>query len=194
MTLPTASHPHYPFAVSHFSKNTLVLIASACHHGIGPERRAALKSRAYIQSYRRLLPLPGLQPQHRQSRRACLLLDTRQQRLRHALAPRAIAHVHPLDLGEIREQRDPAASHRLTAQPRHEEPDMRLKDRIQVQAMPLLRRILRRKHPIELPDQRAHLIGRDQHRLDLNIAFTAHRALHRPAQLPAHTAGRMIPS
>ena len=141
------------------------------HHGISPERRATPKPGPHIQSYRRFLPIASLQPQRRQSRRTCLHLDARQQRLRHSLAARAIAHIHALHLGEISKQRAAAAPHRLAVQPRHEEPDMRLKDRIQIQAMPLLWRILRRQHPIELTDQCAHLIGRDRRRLDQNTLF-----------------------
>jgi hypothetical protein len=88
-----------------------------------------------------------------------------------------LANIHALYLGEVGEERHAVASHRGTIQARHEEPDIGREDRLQRQAMPLLRRILRREYSIELADQSAHIVAYGRHQFDSDFIGAAHQLL-----------------
>ena len=62
-----------------------------------------------------------------------------QDAVRDTASAQRVAHVHPLEFRKIGEQRHAAAADRFAVQTRDEEPDMRLEDRVQRKAMPLLR-------------------------------------------------------
>src|SRR6185369_16444052 len=93
----------------------------------------------------------------------------------YALSPRHFPHIHALDLGVVWKERDATASHRHPPQPSDEEADVRLKDRGEVQSMPLFWRILRREHSLEFVDQRANFVGRGGRDLDPHFVAIAHR-------------------
>ena len=102
-----------------------------CHQGVS--RRTPDNAGTRL-AHRIASPRPGalrLQTQQREPGIAHLLLDACQDCVRHSLSPRDISHVHALDLGEVGEQGYAAAADRRTAQPCKEEPDMRLKDRVE---------------------------------------------------------------
>src|SRR5262249_26171308 len=98
----------------------------------------------------------------------------REHRVRHAVPARSLAHVHPLDLREVVEQRNTAAAHRDAVEARHEEANVRLKERLEPKPMALLGRILGRQDFLELGNQRAHLAGRARRELDGDPRLLAH--------------------
>jgi hypothetical protein len=102
-----------------------------------------------------------------------LVFDAREKGVGYALAAGGVAHIHALDLGVFREEGDAAAAHRSTLPSCEEELDVRLKDRVEAKAMPLLRRIFRREHGLELTDQQAHLIGRSRRNFDPHVIAAA---------------------
>jgi hypothetical protein len=126
------------------------------------ESRAAAKAGAFVQPDRRELPVAGFQPQHGLAGGDRLCLDLRQQPPRHTSPPYGLADEHALDLGEIVEQRNPAAAHRLAVQARQKQNDMRPEQRIEVEAVALVGGIGSSERPVEGADQVPHRVGRRQ--------------------------------
>ena len=64
-----------------------------------------------------------------------------------------LAHIHALHFGEIIKQGHSTAANGRGVQPRQEEANVRLEERLQRQPVPLLRQVFGREHLIEFADQ-----------------------------------------
>jgi hypothetical protein len=78
----------------------------------------------------------------------------------NALAPRRLAHEHAFDLGKAGIERNPAAAQGLTRAPCKKEVDAGLEDCVELEAMALVRLIMRRQFFFELQDQSADFFRR----------------------------------
>ena len=92
----------------------------AGHLQVGPKGRTAGEAGLLVEPHRRFLRIACFQNQPRHCSPACFLLEAVQKRLSHAASASVWADEHPLEFCKRLLERDAAASHGLTIQPRDE--------------------------------------------------------------------------
>src|SRR4051812_9563948 len=127
------------------------------HGGIDAKCRAPREPGAAVHADRCELTVAGLEAKPIEARVAGRGLDPCEQCIRDPAATCRRSDVHALDLGEVSEHSDSPAADGSTSDTRNEELDMWLKDRVEVESVALLRRILSGETILELGDQAAHV-------------------------------------